>query len=48
MVNPQPALDFAHLIGAKTIVLQGDCGHIATGCEAEILNPQVRAFLDGH
>jgi homoserine O-acetyltransferase len=46
MVNPQPALDFAHLIGAKTIVLQGDCGHIATGCEAEILNPQVRAFLD--
>jgi len=47
MVNPQPALDFARLIGAKTIVLQGDCGHVATGCEAATLNPQVRAFLDG-
>jgi homoserine O-acetyltransferase/O-succinyltransferase len=47
MVNPQPALDFARLVDAKTIVLQGDCGHLATGCEAATLNPQVRAFLDG-
>jgi homoserine O-acetyltransferase/O-succinyltransferase len=47
MVNPQPALDFASLIGAKTIVLQGDCGHLATSCEAAALDPQVRAFLDG-
>jgi homoserine O-acetyltransferase len=46
MVNPQPALDFARMIGAQTIVLQGDCGHIATGCEAATLDPQVRAFLD--
>lgn len=47
MVNPKPALDFAALIGAKTLVLQGDCGHIAPGCEAATLNPAVRAFLDG-
>lgn len=47
MVNPQPALDFARMIGARTIVLQGDCGHIATNCEASTLDPQVRAFLDG-
>jgi homoserine O-acetyltransferase len=46
MVNPQPALAFARLIGARTIVLQGDCGHIATGCEATTFDPQVRAFLD--
>ncbi|MFP5205967.1 MAG: alpha/beta fold hydrolase [Acidobacteriota bacterium] len=47
MVNPQPALAFARLIGARTIVLRGDCGHIATSCEAATLDPQVRAFLDG-
>ena len=47
MVNPHPALAFAELLGAKTFVLQGDCGHIATGCEASTLNPVVRAFLDG-
>jgi homoserine O-acetyltransferase/O-succinyltransferase len=46
MVNPRPALDFAHLIGAKTIVLEGDCGHIATACEAATYDPVVRAFLD--
>jgi homoserine O-acetyltransferase len=47
MVNPAPALDFARLIGAKTFVLDGDCGHIDFGCEASKLNPVVRAFLDG-
>lgn len=46
MVNPQPALDFARMIGARAIVLQGDCGHLATNCEGATLNPQVRAFLD--
>jgi homoserine O-acetyltransferase/O-succinyltransferase len=46
MVNPQPALDFAHMIGAKVLVLQGDCGHSATACESTTLDPQVRAFLD--
>ncbi len=47
MVNPKPALDFAKLIGAKTLVLEGDCGHLAPGCEAATLDPAVRAFLDG-
>lgn len=47
MVNPKPALDFAVLLGAKTFVLEGDCGHVATGCEAAKLDPVVRAFLDG-
>jgi len=47
IVNPQPALDFAALIGARTLVLEGDCGHNANNCEAGTLNPAVRAFLDG-
>lgn len=46
MVNPKPALDFAGLIGAETLVLEGDCGHLSVGCEAATLNPVVRAFLD--
>jgi homoserine O-acetyltransferase/O-succinyltransferase len=48
MVNPEPALDFAKLIDAKTFELEGDCGHLATGCESARLNPVVRAFLDAN
>jgi homoserine O-acetyltransferase len=47
MVNPKPALDFAPLIGAKTLVLESDCGHLAPGCEMGKMAPAVRAFLDG-
>jgi homoserine O-acetyltransferase/O-succinyltransferase len=47
MVNPAQALDFGKLIGAKTLVLESDCGHLAVGCEAATLDPAVRAFLDG-
>jgi homoserine O-acetyltransferase len=34
MVNPTPAIAFAPLVHAKVVVLEGDCGHLATGCEA--------------
>jgi homoserine O-acetyltransferase len=47
MVNPKPALDFAALLGAKTLVLDSDCGHLSNTCKAEIMSPAVRAFLDG-
>jgi homoserine O-acetyltransferase len=47
MVNPKPALDFAALIGAKTLVLESDCGHLSPGCEGAKMNPAVRDFLDG-
>jgi homoserine O-acetyltransferase len=47
MVNPKPALDFAGMIRAKTLVLESDCGHLAPNCEAAKLNPAVRDFLDG-
>ena len=48
MVNPKPALDFAARLGAKTHVLDSDCGHLAVGCDAATLDPVVRAFLDGN
>jgi homoserine O-acetyltransferase len=48
MVNPESALNFAKLIGAKIFELEGDCGHLATGCESARLNPAVRAFLDAN
>jgi homoserine O-acetyltransferase len=47
MVNPQPALDFAPLIRAKTLLLESDCGHLAPGCEMEKMAPAVKAFLEG-
>src|SRR4051794_10517041 len=46
MVNPQPALDFAPLIHARTLVLESDCGHRATGCESAKMFPAVKAFLE--
>jgi homoserine O-acetyltransferase len=46
LVNPKPALDFAGLLGAKTVVLESDCGHKAVSCESAKLYPAVRAFLD--
>jgi homoserine O-acetyltransferase len=47
MVNPQPALDFAPLVHAQTLVLESDCGHRATGCESAKMFPAVKAFLEG-
>jgi len=45
VVTPGPALEFAQLLHAKVMVLEGDCGHIATACEANKLNPAVDEFL---
>jgi homoserine O-acetyltransferase len=45
MVNPTTAMRYADLIGAKTLQLNGDCGHLAPGCESALLNEQVNAFL---
>lgn len=47
MVNPQPALDFAPLVHAQTLVLESDCGHIATNCESAKMYPAVKTFLGG-
>ena len=45
VVTPGPASDFAKLIGAKLLVLEGDCGHLVTACESARLNQAVRDFL---
>jgi len=44
-VTPGPAIDFAHLLNAKLLVLDDDCGHQAPGCEAKTLVPTIAAFL---
>jgi homoserine O-acetyltransferase len=46
MVNPGPALRFAKLIQANTLVLPGDCGHTAFFCQKEMLYSTVTRFLD--
>lgn len=45
-VVPRPALDFGHLLHAKTLELESDCGHISNGCEAQIVNAAVAEFLE--
>ena len=47
MVNPIPALAFAKLIHAQTLVLTSDCGHMAPGCELAKVAPLIDAFLAG-
>ena len=45
MVNPLPALGFAKLIHAQTLVLQSDCGHSSPGCEMSTISPVIARFL---
>jgi homoserine O-acetyltransferase len=45
MVNPQPSLDLARLLGTQPLELTGECGHLAPGCEAAKVNPAIQAFL---
>src|SRR5438270_9408084 len=44
-VTPGPALEFARLLGAQVLTLEGDCGHLAPGCEAQKVNAAVADFL---
>lgn len=45
MVNPIPAMRFADRINAKVLELTGNCGHMATSCEVDIMTPVVQEFL---
>ncbi|TCK75097.1 alpha/beta fold hydrolase [Acidipila rosea] len=45
MVNPIPALAFAKLIHAQTVVLDSDCGHSSPGCDMGKLSPIIDSFL---
>jgi homoserine O-acetyltransferase len=46
MVNPAPARDWARANGAELVTLTGDCGHLATACEEEVMRREVHRFLD--
>lgn len=46
VVTPGPALKFAKLINAKTVVLEGNCGHLATVCESSTVNAEIKKFLE--
>ncbi|MDT7777698.1 MAG: hypothetical protein QOC99_210, partial [Acidobacteriota bacterium] len=45
VVTPGPALDFARLLKAQVLTLEGNCGHLAPGCEWRKMNPAVADFL---
>jgi homoserine O-acetyltransferase len=45
VVTPGPAAEFARLLKAQLLTLEGDCGHLAPGCESQKLNPAVAEFL---
>ncbi|MBC8401268.1 MAG: alpha/beta fold hydrolase [Candidatus Marinimicrobia bacterium] len=46
LVSPGPALEFAELLGAQTLVFNNDCGHLAPGCEMERFVKAVHKFLN--
>ena len=48
MVNPNPARELARLSRAEFGTLSGDCGHLASSCEGELVRREVRAFLRPH
>ncbi|HEX7334346.1 MAG TPA: alpha/beta hydrolase [Pyrinomonadaceae bacterium] len=45
VVTPGPASEFATLLGAKLLDLDGDCGHLATSWESKRLGEAVAEFL---
>jgi len=45
MVTPWPALDFAKMLKARTLELNSDCGHVATGCEEARIAAAIAGFL---
>lgn len=47
-VTPQPALAFAGLLHAETLVLDSDCGHLAAVCEADRVSRRVSEFLSSN
>jgi homoserine O-acetyltransferase len=44
-VVPGPALSFARMLGARTLELDSDCGHLAFQCEAARLSVAIAQFL---
>lgn len=47
MVNPHPAMAFAKLIDARTLILNNDCGHLGPTCESARVDSTINRFLEG-
>ena len=47
LVTPGPALEFAKLVGAQTLVLDDDCGHLSPfqACSGTAMTEAISAFL---
>jgi homoserine O-acetyltransferase len=45
VVTPHPALKFAELDGADSVILDSGCGHGPFRCEPQIINTSLKAFL---
>ncbi len=45
MVNPTEALKLADLTGAKKLILQNNCGHLAVSCELDRCKKEIADFL---
>lgn len=46
IVNPKPALDLAETVGAETLILTNNCGHLAIGCDLELCRNSIQSFMD--
>ncbi|MBM4175957.1 MAG: alpha/beta fold hydrolase [Ignavibacteria bacterium] len=46
ILHPKSAIDFAELIGAKTLIFDSECGHLAVNCEMEKTAKAIAEFLD--
>ena len=45
VVTPGPATEFAMLVGARILDLDGNCGHLETSCKSSMLSIVVSEFL---
>lgn len=45
VVTPGPAIEFASLLNAKLLILESECGHLATVCESSRLTQAIVEFL---
>ncbi len=45
--TPGPSLEFAELIGAETLILSSDCGHLGLECDNREISEATRRFLAG-
>lgn len=46
MVHPDPARELARVTKSRLVTLSGDCGHLAPGCESQIVQREVTRFLE--